>query len=119
MSKSYFKSTHFIALIEHKMFFYIYAHNGYTMVCSPKQGNDPEALVDGLISQSRGRTWGLNSHPLKNHKNIGFLSNTGPDLLNPKPVFNVCGLLLVKWCFDTSLINKKKKKKVKKTQKRC
>ena len=30
--------------------------------------------------------------PLKNHKNIGFLSNTGPDPLNhkaTKPAFNV------------------------------
>ena len=31
--------------------------------------------------------------PLKNHKNIGFLSNTGPDLLKihkaTKPAFNV------------------------------
>ena len=59
--------------------------------------------------------------PLKNNKNLGFLSNTGRDLLNHKPVFNVCGLLLVKngfkWCFDTSLINKKKEKNVKKNTK--
>ena len=40
---------------------------------------------------SRGGTGG--PHPLKNHKNIGFLSNTGPDPLKnhkaTKPVFNV------------------------------
>ena len=27
-----------------------------------------------------GRGSGPPPHPLKNHKNIGFLSNTGPDL---------------------------------------
>ena len=36
---------------------------------------------------------GLDPPPLKNHKNIGFLSNTGPDplyrLKATKPVFNV------------------------------
>ena len=35
--------------------------------------------------------------PLKNHKNLGFLSNTGPDLLKnhkaTKPAFNVGPLL--------------------------
>ena len=29
----------------------------------------------------RGGTWGLDPHPLKNHKTIGFSSNTGMDLL--------------------------------------
>ena len=61
--------------------------------------------------------------PLKNHKNIGFLSNTGPDLLNHTPVFNVCGLLLVKTALSGVLIlpssTKEEKKNVKKTQKRC
>ena len=28
-----------------------------------------------------GGTGGPDPHPLKNHKNIGFLSNTGPDPL--------------------------------------
>ena len=41
---------------------------------------------------SRGGTGGPDP-PLKNHKNIGFLSNTGPDLLKnhkaTKPAFNV------------------------------
>ena len=40
------------------------------------------------------RGWGQGSgHPLKNHKNIGFLSNTSPDPLKnckaTKPAFNV------------------------------
>ena len=30
---------------------------------------------------SRGGTRGPDTHPLKNHKYIEFLSNTGPDLL--------------------------------------
>ena len=41
----------------------------------------------------RGGTGGPDPLPLKNHKNIGFLSNTGPDPLNnykaSKPAFNV------------------------------
>ena len=45
---------------------------------------------------------------MQTHKNIGFISNTGPDPLNikktTKPVFNVWALLLAnempfKWCF--------------------
>ena len=28
-------------------------------------------------------------NPLKNHKNIGFLSNTGPDFLKNKLAFNL------------------------------
>ena len=40
-----------------------------------------------------GGTGGLDSPPLKNHKNVGFLSNTGPDPLKnhnaTKPAFNV------------------------------
>ena len=30
---------------------------------------------------SKGGAGGLNPPPLENHKNIGFLSNTGPDPL--------------------------------------
>ena len=41
----------------------------------------------------RGGGGGGRSRPLKNHKNIGFLSNTGPDPLKnhkaTKPAFNV------------------------------
>ena len=41
----------------------------------------------------RGGTGGPDPLPLKKHKNIGFLSNTGPDPLNnykaSKPAFNV------------------------------
>ena len=44
------------------------------------------------MRKSRGGTGGPTS-PLENHKNIGFLSNTGPDpLINhkaTKPAFNV------------------------------
>ena len=40
-----------------------------------------------------GGTGGPDPPPLKNHKNIGFLSNTGPDPLKihkaTKPAFNV------------------------------
>ena len=42
-----------------------------------------------------GRETATPTPPLKNHKNIGFLSNTGPDPLKnhkaacTKPVFNV------------------------------
>ena len=39
-----------------------------------------------------GGTGGLDPHPLKNHKTMGFLSNTGPDPLKnhkaSKPAFN-------------------------------
>ena len=42
---------------------------------------------------SRGGDRGYAPHPLKNHQNIGFLSNTGPDPLKNskaiKPAFNV------------------------------
>ena len=46
--------------------------------------------------------------PLQNHKNLGFLSNTGPDPLKnhkaTKPEFNVgpssaCQQNTIKWCF--------------------
>ena len=43
------------------------------------------------MCESRGGTGGLD--PLKKHKNIGFPSNTGPDLIKintaSKPAFNV------------------------------
>ena len=43
--------------------------------------------------ESRGGGGAGGPHPLKNHKNIGFFSNTGPDPLKnhkaTKPVFNV------------------------------
>ena len=46
------------------------------------------------MRKSRGVTGGPTS-PLENHKNIGFLSNTGPDPLKnhkaTKPAFNVPG----------------------------
>ena len=46
-----------------------------------------------LQSVGGGGTEGLDPPPLKNHKNIGFLSNTGSDRLKnheaTKPVFNV------------------------------
>ena len=46
---------------------------------------------------------GGGSAPLKNHKNIGFLSNTGPDPLKnykaTKPAFNVGPSSAFKWRF--------------------
>ena len=50
--------------------------------------------VDQVILHVRIQTGGQGSGPpLKNHKNIGFLSNTGPDPLKnhktTKPAFNV------------------------------
>ena len=36
-----------------------------------------------------GRTWGPDPPPLKNHTNIGFLSNTGPDPLKNHKATNV------------------------------
>ena len=42
---------------------------------------------------SRGGGQGVRTPPLKNHKNIGFLSNSGPDPLKnhkaTEPAFNV------------------------------
>ena len=47
----------------------------------------------GLMHGSRGGDRGLDPPPLKNHKNIGFPSNTGSNPLKnhkvTKPVFNV------------------------------
>ena len=37
--------------------------------------------------------------PLENHKNIGFLSNIGPDTLKTKPAFNV-GPSVFRWRAD-------------------
>ena len=46
-----------------------------------------------LMDGSRGETGGPISPAMKNHQNIGFLSNTGPDPLKnhktTRPVFNV------------------------------
>ena len=51
-----------------------------------------EYLLHKDMCRSRGGTGGLHP-PLENYKNIGFLSNTGPDLLKnhkaTKPAFNV------------------------------
>ena len=50
---------------------------------------------------SRGGTGGPDPSPLKNHKNIGFLSNTGPDPLKnhkaTKPAFNFGPLSAFRW----------------------
>ena len=50
------------------------------------------------------RAQGVWTHPLKNHKNIGFLSNTGPDPLKNhkdiKPAFNVGPPSLFRWRAD-------------------
>ena len=51
------------------------------------------ALILGCHGRIQRGTGGPDPPPLKNHKKIGFLSNTGPDLLKnhkaTKPAFNV------------------------------
>ena len=55
--------------------------------------NDPETRKDNALIQKGGRGSAPPPPTLKNHKNIGFLSNTGTDPLknhkNAKPGFNV------------------------------
>ena len=52
-----------------------------------------EAFVYWDMGGSRGGTGDPDPPPLKNHKNIGFPSNTGPDTLKnhmaTKPAFNI------------------------------
>ena len=52
-----------------------------------------QSLIVTFMRGSRGWIGGPDPPPLKNHKNIGFLSNTGPDPLKNhkaiKPAFNV------------------------------
>ena len=54
------------------------------------------------MRESRGGQGVLTPTPLKNHRAIGFLSNTGPDLLKnhktTKPAFNVGQSLTCQWC---------------------
>ena len=65
----------------------------------------PPAKLEPACADPEGGGQGVRiPHPRKNHRNIGFLSKTGPYLLKnykaTKPVFNVGPSLAFRWRAD-------------------
>ena len=82
------------------MIIFICLHLRPYFVYVSNKGSSESSLLDNVISPKisgaghvRIQKGDRGSAPLKNHKNIGFLSNTGPDPLKnhkaTKPAFNV------------------------------
>ena len=84
----------------------------YVLIASLERTNNKGADQPHVRIQRGDR--GSGPPPLlKNHKNIGFLSNSGPDPLDEatEPEFNVGPLIVVFGSTHLSLTKKTKKKK--------